>query len=178
MKLNLGCGARLMTNYLNIDYRKPVCGTEGFEFREADCRDLSFLSDNSIEEIYAEQLIEHIHPMQIAETLYEWCRVLTLNGKLILIYPDFDKVVHVYQEHKDLRTTEDWFWFHRLCYMVLNSTVQNLTKADPHRCLITEGFLRLHLAHEGFAVLSCKDFGSDVEELYYSKLVANKTRQS
>ena len=55
-----------------------------------DITDLSQFDDNSIEEIYASHIVEHVPQMQVEETLKGIYRVLKDNGKFYVSVPDMD----------------------------------------------------------------------------------------
>jgi hypothetical protein len=66
MKLNLGCGADLLPDYLNVDIYKPKRSKTGedtckFEFRQSSTTELSWLKDYSVSDIRAKDIIDHIH---------------------------------------------------------------------------------------------------------------------
>jgi SAM-dependent methyltransferase len=82
MKLNLGCGDKILEGYLNIDLKNPKAD------KICDATNLSFIENNSIDEVLAIAVLEHISPYKCTETLKEWHRVLKLNGRLIVEVPD------------------------------------------------------------------------------------------
>ena len=55
-----------------------------------DIRDLSQFDENSIEEIYASHVLEHIEQNQTLEALKGIFRVLKKNGKFYVSVPDLD----------------------------------------------------------------------------------------
>jgi predicted SAM-dependent methyltransferase len=90
MKLHLGCGARHIEGYVNIDFRKTsatdlVC----------DIRKLPY-TDKSVELIETYHVIEHLPRHDLPITLKEWYRVLTAGGKLIIECPNFDEIAKQY----------------------------------------------------------------------------------
>ena len=174
LKLNVGCGMDLREGYLNIDLQD--IDARGYRFIKTDCGNLSFLGDKSVSEIYAKGLIEHIHPAKLGEYLYEWQRVLEVGGILILIYPDFDKIVSQYELCREGGKYRDYLLFLRLVYATLNPSTQSLVRSDPHRNLITTAFLTPLLESEGYEIVEIRSFGSTQEKLYTSKLTARKVR--
>jgi predicted SAM-dependent methyltransferase len=97
IKLNLGCGHRLMDGYINIDmpnnyidklknkYDKP-------DF-EADITNLPY-EDNYADEIIAIHVIEHFYYWEVEDVLKEWLRVLKPGGLLVLELPDLLKILY------------------------------------------------------------------------------------
>lgn len=81
LKLNLGCGKRIWEGFQNLDGRT---GT--------DVKALPY-QDNTVDEIQAIHLLEHIYYWDVTDTLKEWFRVLRPGGRLILEMPCFEKVI-------------------------------------------------------------------------------------
>jgi predicted SAM-dependent methyltransferase len=82
MKLNLGCGGNYKRNFFNVD-----AFDSSIADKIMDAADLK-LEDNSVEEILASQLIEHLGIAGSIYALSECFRVLRPNGKLIIETPD------------------------------------------------------------------------------------------
>jgi predicted SAM-dependent methyltransferase len=85
LKLNLGCGYDLKEGYINIDIR-DIVGTAMM-----DVRQLKYAND-SADEIYASDIIEHFSKIEQEPLLKEWHRVLKSGGKLFIRTIDFDRV--------------------------------------------------------------------------------------
>ena len=81
LKLNLGCGPHHLDGWLNID-SNPGEDPDVV----ADVTDLSMFEDNSVEEIYASHILEHIDVR--VPVLPEWARVLRPGGTITIIVPD------------------------------------------------------------------------------------------
>lgn len=81
MKLNLGCGKRLMDGYINIDVEPREGVTVG------DARKLEF-EDNCADEIISIHMFEHFWPWETQDILKEWLRVLKLDGMLVIECPN------------------------------------------------------------------------------------------
>lgn len=90
MKLNLGCAKDIKDGYINIDvYDHPLV-------KKADVRDLSFLEDESIEEIYAKDILEHMSYQDGKKAIKEWSRVLKTGGKIFIQTINLDKQIESY----------------------------------------------------------------------------------
>lgn len=87
MKLNLGCGARHLQGYINVD--KAVRGMTSPDV-DADIRALPF-DDETADEIIAIHVIEHFYHWEVNSVLREWARVLKPGGTIILECPDIKK---------------------------------------------------------------------------------------
>ena len=83
LKLNLGCGFDIRSNYLNVDFQ---------EFHNpdlvADIRKLDVLPSGVYEEILAQDCLEHFPRCDAEPTLLEWSRLLKCGGILKLRVPN------------------------------------------------------------------------------------------
>lgn len=97
MKLHIGCGTKYIDGFKHMDAipRNHVDYV-------GNANDLSFLQDNSLDEIYACHILEHIGRLEIKDLLKEWSRVVKPGGSMRLAVPDFEAVVLHYNEHKNL----------------------------------------------------------------------------
>jgi len=82
LKLNLGCGDKILEGYVNIDLYNPKANLI------ADATKLDFIENDSVDEIQTIAFFEHINPFKAGDTLVEWKRVLKKGGKLIIEMPD------------------------------------------------------------------------------------------
>ena len=96
MKLHLGCGKLRLDDFTNIDVSSDVADLK------LDFTDLSIFNDGKIEEIYISHALEHFKRREIIPLILEWNRILRIDGVLRIAVPDFEKVVKVYLENKDL----------------------------------------------------------------------------
>lgn len=119
MKLNLGCGGNYKKKFLNVD---------AFDSSIADkimtATDLK-LEDNSVEEIVASQLIEHLGIVGSIYSLSECFRVLKPGGKLIIETPDIRTSFEEYLEggRETRKNILPWIYgvdmpgmLHRFCF--------------------------------------------------------------
>lgn len=97
MKLHLGCGLKYLEGYVHID----IMPNENVDF-VSSIDNLSMIGDNSVEEIYACHVLEHVDRKNIEETLIEWRRVLKKGGRLRIAVPNFEAIVEEYMENKNL----------------------------------------------------------------------------
>lgn len=102
IKLNLGCGQRLLTDYINCDLNSDY---ENLGVFKLDAADLGIYENDSIDEIYNSHLIEHFNYNKGLEVLKEWYRVLKPGGKLIIETPDFfyscKYFLHLYEKYNE-----------------------------------------------------------------------------
>lgn len=90
MRLNIGGGDHEIPGYENVDRKH---GKEAYPLP---------YEDNSIEVIRASHILEHFSHRQVAPVLKEWVRVLEPGGWLRVAVPDFNWIVHAYQEGHDV----------------------------------------------------------------------------
>ena len=109
IKLNLGCGGRPLTGYINIDLDtldelKARYPSETFPQDIEVCRydifNLPF-PDNSVDEIRADSLLEHLSFLEESKLFYEMKRVLRVGGDLIFSVPDFEDTVKLWLAARD-----------------------------------------------------------------------------
>ena len=86
LKLNLGCGDKILPGYINIDTvserkaKKPDV--------IADIRDLKTIKTEIADEILAVHVIEHFFYWEVVPLLNSWKRILKPGGKIILECPN------------------------------------------------------------------------------------------
>ena len=135
LRLNLGSGTHHLKGFVNID-SQPGLGD-----LEADILDLPY-EDNSVDEIYAGHVLEHLFWGQRDPAFEEWKRVLKPGGVITITVPDVVKAVELYNANM-------------FTYRQLNDAIYgNEGDDDPgpmeglHKMLVTEGMLvlwmRLH----------------------------------
>lgn len=97
MKLHIGCGKKYIPGYSHID----VVEHEHVDF-VCDTRRLDLIKSESVDEIYACHILEHVHRGDVSSVLKEWNRVLKENGVLRISVPNFEEIVNEYLKSKDL----------------------------------------------------------------------------
>lgn len=116
IRLNLGCGGRPLPGYINIDRdsldqiraRYPNrTYDDNLAVVKYDIFNLPF-ADNSVDEIRAESLIEHLPFIDEPRFFREVVRVLRPGGSLFLATVDFERAVRQW-----LAAADDWKDFYR-----------------------------------------------------------------
>ena len=99
MKLHIGCGKKYLSGYKHLD----VIDYEHVDF-VCDARNLSIIENESVSEIYACHILEHVERGEVAGVLSEWSRVLKSDGIIRVAVPNFESVVKEYLENKNLKS--------------------------------------------------------------------------
>lgn len=86
MRLNLGCGDKILDGYINVDVAPSRNGKNPDVI--CDLKDLSEFETNSIDEILSVHVIEHFWRWEVEDVLKEWVRVLKPGGRMMLECPN------------------------------------------------------------------------------------------
>ena len=96
-QVHIGCGDKQIPGFINVDIR-DLPNVD----HVASADDMPFFEDDSIDLIYCSHILEHFPRPRIMAVLNEWYRVLRPGGTLRIAVPDFENLVNVYMETKDL----------------------------------------------------------------------------
>jgi len=94
MKLHIG-GRQIKDGWKILNIQK----NDGVDF-VGSISDLSQFDDNSIEEIYASHVVEHVDQKNIKKTLEGIYRVLKNDGKFYISVPDLDVLCRIFIDNK------------------------------------------------------------------------------
>ena len=94
MKLHIG-GKQIKDGWKILNIQK----NEGVDF-VGSITNLSQFDNNSIEEIYASHVVEHVDQKNIKKTLEGIYRVLKNNGKFYISVPDLDVLCRIFIDNK------------------------------------------------------------------------------
>jgi hypothetical protein len=86
LRLNLGCGDKILPGYVNVDVAESRAGRKPDVI--CDLRDLAVFQDGSADEILSVHVIEHFWRWEALEVLKEWARVLRPGGTMVLECPN------------------------------------------------------------------------------------------
>lgn len=101
LKLNLGSGDWFRWDYVNIDkYNKA-------DEMEDICR-LTKYKANSVDEILADHVLEHLARKELPKALVQWYRVLKPGGKLVIRCPHFGLYVREWLEEAEDDCCQEW----------------------------------------------------------------------
>jgi SAM-dependent methyltransferase len=86
MKLNLGCGDKILAGYVNVDVAPSRAGKKPDVI--CDLHRLESFEDGAADEILAVHVVEHFWRWEVVDVLREWARVLKPGGSMILECPN------------------------------------------------------------------------------------------
>jgi SAM-dependent methyltransferase len=86
VKLNLGCGDKILAGYVNVDVAPSRAGKKPDVI--CDLHRLESFEDGAADEILAVHVVEHFWRWEVVDVLREWARVLKPGGSMILECPN------------------------------------------------------------------------------------------
>jgi len=98
IKLNLGCGDKILPGYINVDAAAARAGRIPDVI--GDVRRLAHASD-SVDEVLAVHVVEHFWRWEVVDILKEWVRVLKPGGKMILECPNLISACEAFLKDPD-----------------------------------------------------------------------------
>ena len=115
MKINLGCGSEPLSNYINVDMDTLEGLRERYPHKKfsndvvVEQWDIFNLpvEDNSVDEIRADCLFEHLTFLEEKKIFTEVKRALRVGGVLNLAVPDIETVFKAFLEAED--DWQDWY---------------------------------------------------------------------
>jgi ubiquinone/menaquinone biosynthesis C-methylase UbiE len=102
VKLNLGCGDKILPGYINVDVASERAGNKPDVI--CDVRKLDKFPDNYADEIMAVHVVEHFWRWEVVEILSEWVRVLKPGGKMIFECPNLKSACEEFLRDPDARS--------------------------------------------------------------------------
>ena len=143
--LHLGCGDIDHPKFINIDGR-PAPHIHYVQ----TLNNLSQFNNESVDLIYASHCLEHFPHDKVPQVLAEWYRVLKKGGILRLAVPDFDQLLHVYQE-SDCNI-----------HSILHGLMGGQDYAyNFHTIVFNQSFLQNLLQNTGFQIIEGWFYGQD-----------------
>lgn len=107
VKLNLGSGDRILEGFLNVD----ILPAKGVDI-VCDLNKGIFLKDNSVTEIYANHVLEHLNDtVKIIEEIYRICK----SGAIVRIKVPYFKSIGAFKDptHRSFFTEETFYYFNK-----------------------------------------------------------------
>lgn len=101
VKLNIGCGDKILPGYINVDVAENRAGVRPDVL--CDLHRLSPFEDGCADEVLAVHVIEHFWRWETVDLLREWARVLKPGGRLILECPNLISACEEFLRDPDTR---------------------------------------------------------------------------
>ena len=86
VRLNLGCGDKILAGYVNVDLAADRVGRQ--PDLVCDLRRLEPVADASVDEVLAIHVVEHFWQWEVLEVLREWLRVMKPGARMVLECPN------------------------------------------------------------------------------------------
>jgi SAM-dependent methyltransferase len=100
VKLNLGCGDKILPGYVNVDVAESRAGKRPDVL--CDLHHLTPFEDNSADEVLSVHVVEHFWRWEVVGVLKEWVRVLKHGGLMILECPNLKSACETFLSSPDL----------------------------------------------------------------------------
>ncbi len=98
MRLNVGCGSRILDGWTNCDIEHNPDAPRAPELL-CDAKSIP-LADGCADELMAIHVFEHFYRWESEAVLAEWRRLLKVGGKLVLELPDLVKCCQNYLDKR------------------------------------------------------------------------------
>lgn len=105
IRLNLGCGDKILEGYVNVDVAPSRAGKTPDVL--CDLRDLSVFPDGHVDEILSVHVVEHFWRWEVKDILSEWLRVLKPGGRMILECPNLISACEALLNNPELASRPD-----------------------------------------------------------------------
>jgi SAM-dependent methyltransferase len=105
MRLNLGCGDKILPGYVNVDVVEARAGMKPDVI--CDLHDLAPFASASADEILSVHVVEHFWRWEVRDVLREWVRVLKPGGRMIVECPNILSACQTFLENPELFSRED-----------------------------------------------------------------------
>jgi SAM-dependent methyltransferase len=105
MRLNLGCGDKILPGYVNVDVVEARAGMKPDVV--CDLHDLAPFDDAIADEILSVHVVEHFWRWEIRDVLREWVRVLKPGARMIVECPNILSACRTFLENPEQFSRED-----------------------------------------------------------------------
>jgi hypothetical protein len=105
IRLNLGCGDKILPGYVNVDVVEARAGKSPDVI--CDLHKLTCFENDHADEIMAIHVVEHFWRWEIEAILREWLRVLKPGGSMILECPNLLSACEALLAEPELRSRQD-----------------------------------------------------------------------
>ena len=100
IRLNLGCGDKILPGFVNVDVVEARAGKSPDVI--CDLRDLSVFPDDHADEVMAVHVVEHFWRWEVEDILREWVRVLKPGGRMVLECPNLKSACEAFLANPDM----------------------------------------------------------------------------
>ena len=105
MRLNLGCGDKILPGYVNVDVVESRAGKRPDVV--CDLHDLGPFADASADEILSVHVVEHFWRWEVRDVLREWARVLKPGGRMVVECPNIQSACQTFLEDPVKNSRDD-----------------------------------------------------------------------
>jgi len=105
LRLNLGCGDKILGGYVNVDVVEARAGMKPDVI--CDLHELTPFADASADEILSVHVVEHFWRWEVRDILREWVRVLKPGGRMIVECPNILSACQTFLENPGQFSRED-----------------------------------------------------------------------
>jgi SAM-dependent methyltransferase len=105
VRLNLGCGDKILPGYVNVDVVEARAGMRPDVV--CDLHRLTPFEDACADEILSVHVVEHFWRWEIRDVLREWVRVLRPGGRMIVECPNIQSACQTFLENPAQYSRED-----------------------------------------------------------------------
>ena len=105
LRLNLGCGDKILPGYVNVDVAEARAGIQPDVL--CDLRSLAPFESGSADEVLAVHVVEHFWRWEAADVLREWVRVLKPGGRMVLECPNLQSACEAFLRDPATAARED-----------------------------------------------------------------------
>jgi SAM-dependent methyltransferase len=105
LRLNLGCGDKILPGYVNVDVVEARAGMRPDVI--CDLHDLAPFADASADEILSVHVVEHFWRWEVRDVLREWSRVLKPGGRMVIECPNVLSACRTFLENPERYARED-----------------------------------------------------------------------
>jgi len=105
LRLNLGCGDKILPGYVNVDVVQSRAGARPDVI--CDLHDLAPFADASADEILSVHVVEHFWRWEIRDVMREWVRILKPGGRMIIECPNIVSACQTFLQDPEQFSRED-----------------------------------------------------------------------
>ena len=154
-KLNLGCGNKRISGYVNVDVIQNENVDEVFDMKEIPYK------DNSIAAISSEHSLEHLSFEDAEKALREFFRVLKPGGELLLYIPDLELCCQKYLQADNSRSVNympEKNWYAACIYGIQKDANGSVAEYQYHLSGYSKTEIKNLLESIGFIIDFCENY--------------------